>query len=125
MSKTLMLIDDSRTALLSGRAVIQQACPGWKVLLAKNADEALAQTEEGRAAIEKFLIDVNLPGLPGTDLAARIRALYPDAQMAFITANTQEYVRQKAEELGMGVVGKPLTLDKFNGLLVAEFADDD
>lgn len=124
MSKTLMLIDDSLTARMTGRAVIQHACPEWTVLLAKDGDDALTQVADGTAVIDKFLVDVNLPGISGTDLAESLRGLYPSASMAFMTANTQEYVRNKARDLGMGVIGKPLTLEKFNGLLGAEFADD-
>ena len=124
MSHTLMLIDDSLTARMTGRAVVQHACPDWTVLLAKDGDDALTQAQDGAAAIDRFLVDVNLPGLNGTDLAERLRLLFPAAGMAFMTANTQAHVREKAAELGMTVVGKPLTLEKFNALLAAGFTAD-
>jgi len=122
MSLTLMLIDDSLTARMTGRAVVQHACPDWTVLLAKDGDDALTQAQDGAAPIDHFLVDVNLPGLNGTELAEHLRALFPEAGMAFMTANTQAHVREKAAALGMAVVGKPLTLEKFNTLLTQGFA---
>lgn len=124
MSTTLMLIDDSLTARMMGRTIVQHVCPEWEVLLAKDGEAALGQLQDGEVAVHRFLIDVNLPGMQGPELADRLHALYPEARMAFMTANTQEYIRQKASDLGMAMIGKPLTQEKFQTLMGVEFAEN-
>ena len=111
MSKSLLLIDNSRVARLTLRAVISDIRPQWTLTEAGDAEEALAIVE-GRQ-FDVLLIDVGLPGMNGLDLAAELRLRYPAAVMAMVTANVQKPVRERAAALGAAFIEKPLNGHSF------------
>jgi CheY-like chemotaxis protein len=87
--------------------------PEWVRLEASNSDEALALMAERK--IDVMLIDFNMPGRDGLDLAAKVRATHPTMPIAIITANVQDEVIARARALNTTFVGKPITEDTLRG----------
>ncbi len=111
MSKTVLVVDNSRVARLTLHAVISDIRPQWTVVEAGAAEEALAAAD-GRH-FDVLLIDVGLPGMNGLDLAAESRLRCPSAVMAMVTANVQKPVRERAAALGAAFIEKPLRGESF------------
>ena len=83
--------------------------PGWSRVEAASAEEALAAIAGG--GVDLALLDYNMPGRNGLELAAEIRAQHPGMPLAVITANVQDEVALQARAVGAAFVSKPLTQD--------------
>ncbi len=115
MTITVLIVDDSKLARIVAGKAIASLQPGWGRVEAANADEALARIAQG--GIDVALLDFNMPGRDGLDLAAEIRALHPAMPLAVITANVQDEVVKRARAVGAAFVSKPLSEDGLRGFL--------
>ena len=71
--------------------------------------EALAKLKQ-EPDIDVVLIDYHMQDVNGLALAAQLRKSRPDdLKVALVTANHQEKVKEKSEELGVTFIGKPAT----------------
>jgi CheY-like chemotaxis protein len=106
MPVTVLLVDDSKLArIVAGRA-LATVQPDWAKLEAANAEEALAAADGG--GIDVALLDFNMPGRDGLELAAELRERFPDMPIAVITANLQDEVVARARQVNAAFVPKPL-----------------
>jgi CheY-like chemotaxis protein len=71
----------------------------------------------GQQRIDIALIDYNMPGRNGLELAAEIRALHPTMPIAVITANVQEEIIASARALEATFVSKPVTQEGLRGFI--------
>jgi CheY-like chemotaxis protein len=69
-SDTILVADDSMTILAMVSSRLERA--GYDVVTAARGDEALRLVEENRPRL--VLLDVEMPGLDGVEVARRIRA---------------------------------------------------
>ena len=69
-SDTILVADDSMTILAMVSSRLERA--GYDVVTAARGDEALRLVEEDRPRL--VLLDVEMPGLDGVEVARRIRA---------------------------------------------------
>ena len=81
--------------------------PGWTRLEAANADEALIQA--GNAQPDIILLDFNMPGQSGLDLAAQLQVTRPHIPVAIVSANIQLEIVERANQCGATFLAKPLT----------------
>lgn len=102
---TLLLVDDSRVARLSLLRQLKSFPLEFTILEAASADEAQALMVDKQA--DAALIDFNMPGRDGIELAHAFRQSHPKMKMALVTANIQEALMKRAYELGMAFLGKP------------------
>lgn len=109
-SNTILVVDDSRVSRMLIRAIIAHADPQATVIEAQDGKEALAKTE--KATISIATLDLNMPGMDGLVLAKELLQRFPNAKIGLLTANIQEMVRQKASELGLFFIPKPITEEK-------------
>ncbi|MCH7903180.1 MAG: response regulator [Armatimonadetes bacterium] len=70
-SATILLVDDTESNVLLVQRVIQDV-PGWNVVTALTAEEAMLLAVELRPDI--ILLDVNLPNVEGTTLLKHFRS---------------------------------------------------
>lgn len=112
---TVLLVDDSKLARIVAGKTIAALQPDWRRVEASNADDALAliKTE----TIDLAVLDFNMPGKDGLELAAELRAAYPHMPIAIITANVQNEIIARARELNATFVGKPVTEEAIKGFL--------
>ena len=115
MATTVLIVDDSKLARIVAGKTITSLQPDWQRVEASNADEALAIVAE--RGIDLALLDFNMPGKNGLDLAAELRALYPTMPIALITANVQDEIIARARALNATFVSKPLTEEGLRGFL--------
>lgn len=106
MAYRLLVVDDSKLARMAVAKALA-ATPGWTRVEAANADEALAAAKA--RAFDAALVDYNMPGRDGLQLAAELLALNPATPLAVISANHQVEVVTRAREVGASFLQKPVT----------------
>lgn len=69
--------------------------------------------EDGTLAqLTAVVLDLNLPGMDGVELAVRLRSLQPQLRLVMITAALQDRLQERAQDLqDMTVLSKPFTLE--------------
>jgi CheY-like chemotaxis protein len=107
MGYRILVVDDSKLARMAVAKVLNAIHPDWTRIEAANADEALTQAKAG--SFDLAIIDYNMPGLDGLQLAAEMLALKPGMPLAVISANHQVEVVTRAREVGATFLQKPLT----------------
>ena len=112
---TVLIVDDSRLARLVASKIVKQLKPEWELVEASNASEALAAAS-GRT-IDVALIDFNMPGRDGLELAGELRQTYPDIPIAIVSANIQDEVVARARAVNAAFVAKPVTEDGLSGFV--------
>jgi CheY-like chemotaxis protein len=65
------------------------------------------------------LLDFNMPGRDGLDVAGQLQSAYPDIPVAVISANIQVEVVARAGNVGAAFLPKPLTTDALAAFLGA------
>lgn len=79
---------------------------------------ALDVVDQHRASLGLVLTDINMPGMSGFELLARIRTVAPQVRVYMVTAYEDEQFRRKALELGAdGFFPKPLEFSDLRALL--------
>ncbi|WP_246338049.1 response regulator transcription factor [Azospirillum oleiclasticum] len=106
VSKTVIVVDDSRLSRMHVRGMILRSQPDWTVIEAGNSDELFARLAE--SDIQIAIIDFNMPGANGIEAATRLRAERPEIDLAIITANGQDSVVAGIRALGAAFMPKPL-----------------
>ncbi|MBF0098457.1 MAG: response regulator [Magnetococcales bacterium] len=106
--KRVLVVDDSSLALMMVRKIFASRFPDWEMIEAKNGDEALTVVGEVHLA----LLDFNMPGMNGIELAEKLMIKYPGVALYLVTANIQERMQQKADAMGIGFVKKPISEHK-------------
>ncbi|PCJ47413.1 MAG: response regulator [Moraxellaceae bacterium] len=106
----ILVVDDSMVSRLMIKQIVNDSFPDWLVIDAANGDDALAATEENQD-IDIALLDYNMPGMNGLELAEKIQSTHPIPRMALLTANIQDHVKAQAESLGLSFINKPIQED--------------
>jgi two-component system chemotaxis response regulator CheY len=109
--KTIMLVDDSTTVLLSISNILTMA--GYGVEKAANAEEGLAKLKAG-VKVDLLITDLNMPGMNGIDFIKEVRKLpnYKFMPILFLTTESQQAKRAEAKAAGAsGWLVKPVTAD--------------
>ncbi|RDJ20855.1 response regulator [Bosea caraganae] len=115
MAVTIMVVDDSKLARIVAGKTIAALQPDWIRVEASNAEEALQLL--GEQKIDVAVLDFNMPGRDGLELAADLRASHPTMPIAIITANIQDEIISRARAVNATFVSKPLTEDGMSGFL--------
>lgn len=115
MSVTVLIVDDSKLARIVAGKALAQLQPEWRKLEAGSAAQALEVITEQTPDIA--LIDFNMAGKDGLELAAELRVLLPEMPVAIITANIQDEIIARAREVGAAFVAKPVTADALEPFL--------
>ena len=113
--KSVLIVDDSRVARILIRNIILSVHPHWIIIEAINGKEAieLVQVETPNYVT----MDYNMPDMNGIEAAQQILQFAPQTVIALFTANVQANTQVQAEKLGIGFVGKPITVDRINQAL--------
>ena len=105
--KTLLIVDDSRVSRMMIRTFVLAKYPQWIIIEAASGNEALEIVD--RDTPNYCTMDINMPGIIGTEAAAQILAKYPGIRVAIFSANIQESHQTRAATLGAKFVAKPVT----------------
>lgn len=110
--KTIFLVDDSATILLSISNILAKA--GYGVEKAGNAAEALAKFQAG-VKVDLLITDLNMPGMNGIDFIKEVRKLpnYRFMPILFLTTESQQSKKAEAKAAGAsGWIVKPASADE-------------
>ena len=110
--QVMLVVDDSQVSRMMIKAIVNDAMPNWEVLEAANAEQAVQQAEKNATGLDYISLDMNMAGVDGLSIVPQLKELCPEAQIALLTANIQDSVRDKATELGVQFIAKPITEDK-------------
>ncbi len=109
--KTIMLVDDSATILMSVSNILTRA--GYQVVKASSAEEGL-QKLKGGEKIDLLITDLNMPGMNGIEFIKQVRQLpaHKFVPILFLTTESQQAKRTEAKAAGAsGWLVKPVTAD--------------
>ena len=107
MSYTVLIVDDSKLARMAVARALGSLQPDWTRLEAANADDALQLVKQSN--IDVTLLDFNMPGRDGLELAADLKHLRPTMPVAVISANSQVEIVARTQAVGAAFLPKPLT----------------
>jgi CheY-like chemotaxis protein len=103
----ILVVDDSKLARMAVAKLLGGLHPEWTRVEAANADEAFAALEEQKPDL--VVVDFNMPGRDGLDIAAELRRKRPSMPVALISANHQQEIVDRANAVGAAFLSKPLT----------------
>jgi CheY-like chemotaxis protein len=115
MTITVMLVDDSKLARIVAGKTLAALQPEWARIEASNADEAMVLI--GSQHVDVAILDFNMPGRDGLELAAELREAHPQMPIAIITANIQDEVIARARAVNATFVSKPVTEEGMAGFI--------
>ena len=115
METKVLIVDDSKLARIVVGKAVAALQPDWIRVEAANADQALALLDNG--GIDVAILDFNMPGRNGLELAEHVRQRFPEMPMALATANIQDEVIARARAANIAFVSKPVTEEGFRGFL--------
>jgi two-component system, chemotaxis family, chemotaxis protein CheY len=110
--KTIFIVDDSATILLSISSILGKA--GYTAEKASNAEEALRKFNAG-IKVDLLITDLNMPGMNGIELIREVRKLsaYKFVPILFLTTESQQAKKLEAKAAGAsGWIVKPATADE-------------
>ena len=115
MQYKALTVDDSKLARMMMASAFRRIRPEWQLLEAANADDALDAISAG--SVDIALVDLNMPGIDGLALVAKIREKHPRMPVAVVSANVQEEIIARVRELDAAFVPKPLTDEALGAFL--------
>lgn len=106
MAKTVFLIDDSLTMLMSVKQTLEMS--GFKVDTAKDGLEALNKIKAGLKP-DLIITDINMPNMNGLDFIKNTRAILRFTPILALTTESQTAKRDEAKKNGAtGWLVKPI-----------------
>lgn len=108
MAKTVMVVDDSATMVMSLKASLEMA--GFKVETAGDGQQALDKLKKGFKP-DLIITDINMPNMGGMDFIRNARALpgFRFLPILALTTESQQTKRDEAKKLGAtGWLVKPV-----------------
>lgn len=112
----ILIVDDSRASRMLIRAIILDKIPAADVYEAANADEALDLFASH--VPDLAILDMNMPGITGMELAEILREKYPLAKLSMLTANIQASTQADAQQLGVSFFKKPVSESVISQILL-------
>ena len=103
----IFAIDDEAAMLAELQDAIAEAKPDAEIRGFRNAQEPLRIISEGRVIPDVVFSDIEMPGMDGLKLAARIRQIAPQAKIIFVTGYSQYAVEAYRHRIN-GYMLKPV-----------------
>jgi two-component system cell cycle sensor histidine kinase/response regulator CckA len=79
----VLVVDDDTGSRTGMQRVLERQ--GYTVVAAHDAEEALQILESTHIPVDLLVTDVQMPGLPGDALVARVRESWPDLPVLFVS----------------------------------------
>ena len=107
--ETILLVEDEVSVRAMTRLLLQRL--GYDVLVAGNAEQAIAAFQNSSKPVELLLTDVVMPGLSGRVIAEELQALDPRLRVLFMSGYTDDaVVRHGVEQDEVHFLAKPYTV---------------
>jgi CheY-like chemotaxis protein len=102
-----LIVDDSKLARIVVGKAVAAIRPDWERVEASNAAEALDLLTS--RDVHVAILDYNMPGQNGLELAEELRRRRPDMPIAVATANVQDEVIARTRAANASFVAKPIS----------------
>ncbi len=97
-NKVVLVVDDNDE--LRGFVTQALALAGYRVLDAADGEETFELLRQTTSAIDLIVCDVILPGMKGPELVKRIRGMFPDIEVIFMSGYiSEDIVNQDVEQI--------------------------
>lgn len=107
MPKTVLIVDDSATMLMSLRTNLEMH--GFKVEQASNGKQALDKIKSGLKP-DLIITDINMPEMDGLEFIKNVRPILRFTPILVLTTESEQTKRQEAKTLGAtGWLVKPVS----------------
>lgn len=109
-SETVLIVEDEASLRDLLGTVMQPA--GYRVLFARDGQEALETIDRLGTQIDGLLLDLNLPHVAGVDVLRHCRKVAPAAAVVVVSGNLTTETKRELSELGKpDFIPKPYTLE--------------
>ncbi len=118
-SQTILVADDSKHARSICQALL--ASKGYDLILVENGEEAISKIEEVKP--DFALIDINMPGMTGYEVAAKCKARNESLETVFValTGNEGQQWEQRSFSSGFEFhLTKPLDHQRLEKIISHE-----
>ncbi len=114
--RTILCVDDNEQSLSIRKVMLETR--GYKVICCTTADEALAVFKNG--GIDLVLSDVVMPGMDGTELISRLKAMSPSTPAILFSGKIKIYEKDTQADvfLPKGMYAPAELLERIRLLLV-------
>ena len=112
----LLVVDDSMVSRLMVKQIVIESFPEWEIIEAKSGEDALVKSQN-QHDIDVAILDYNMPGMSGLELADKLQENLNISNTALLTANVQDDIRHLAQEKGITFLNKPITEELVVGYL--------
>ena len=107
--RSILVVDDSKLACMMLQKAVSAYDPDALITIAMNGVEALEFYDRRPASIA--IVDYNMPGMNGLELAVQLRRRDVHMHIAIISANIQQSLREEAQKIGVDFIAKPIVPD--------------
>ena len=108
---TLLVVEDETAVRELVRTALVRC--GYRVLAARDGEEALTRAAAHSGHIDLLLTDVVMPGINGRELAARFRQSRPNSRVLFMSGYAAEVISEEGALAGdANLLMKPFTPDE-------------
>ena len=105
-ARTILLVEDQEAVRHLMREILEMS--GYVILEAASGKEALRISNEFPAPIRLMVTDVVMPGMSGTELGQRLRALRPEMRVLYISGYADDALYDGALDAGSAFLQKPV-----------------
>ena len=105
--RTVLIVDDEPALGDVTAYIVAEA--GYSVLVARNGPDAVSLAQPADQPIDLLLTDVVMPGLPGQELAAQLRASRPGLRVVFMSGFARPFLPGGGQSLHGRLLQKPFT----------------
>lgn len=105
----ILVVDDSTVSRMLIRQLIEQLSEQDVDIVEADSGEAALEIAAQNNAFDRAILDFNMPGINGIELAEQIRTSLNISKSALLTANIQESTQEKAAQVGLTFLCKPIT----------------
>jgi len=107
-AETILLVEDEAFVRKATAEALESA--GYRLVLARNATEALEAFRTCVPPVDLLLTDVIMPGMSGRDLAAEFASLCPRARVLLMSGHEQQLAACERSHDGRKCMAKPFSI---------------
>ena len=106
--ETILLVEDEAFVRKATAEALESA--GYRLLIAKNAAEALEAYRSCVWPVDLLLTDVVMPGMSGLDLAAEFESLCPRARVLLMSGHAEQFAGRELSRYSKRCLAKPFSI---------------
>lgn len=118
MAGNILLVDDSKVMLKMIERLLNEKLPEYKVYTWSNPELALEEIKGQSLTFDFALIDYNMKEMNGIEFLNQLFGFDTPPvdrdKVSMLSANIQEAVQNKAKEIGLDFIAKPLDESKLD-----------